>query len=70
MEHITFRYFKKLPDFFLGIASVFDMGATIDIYHKEENANVADYKALKSDWEATGQDLQFALETYGQKQRK
>lgn len=66
----TFRLFKKLPDFFLGFASAFDMGATIDIYHKDESAQLADYNALKSDWEVTGQDLQFALETYGQKQGK
>ncbi len=70
MASKTFQFFKIIPCFLLGVASVMDMGATINAYHIDMNANRADYNALKGDWEETGTDLYGALEEYGKREGK
>lgn len=60
----TFRLFKMLPGFLLGVAAVIDLGATMDIYNTDKTPAEADYKAIASDWQMTGVDLQKAFEEY------
>lgn len=60
----TFRLFKMLPGFLLGVATVMDLGATIDIYNTDKTPAEADYKAIASDWQMTGVDLKNAFEEY------
>lgn len=61
----TFRLFKMLPCFLLGVATVLDMGATMDIYNMDKHPYEADSKALRSDWEVTGNDICAAINEYG-----
>lgn len=70
MASKTFRLFKLLPCFLLGVASVLDLGSTIHIYNEDKSSEIADYKALESDWEVTGADLYQALTLYGEGLRK
>lgn len=65
MASRTFRMLKILPGFLLGVASVFDLGATLNIYN-DTPVEITDYKAIQSDWEATGDDLRHALTKYGE----
>lgn len=67
MASKTFRLFKVLPGFLLGAASVLDMGATIDIYNTDSTPEEADYKALASDWNETGKDLNRGLIEFKEK---
>ena len=60
----TFRLFKMLPGFLLGVAAVIDLGATMDIYNTDKTPAEADYKAIASDWQMTGVDLQKPFEEY------
>ncbi len=70
MASKTFRLFKVLPCFLLGVASVLDLGSTIHIYNEDKSAEIADCKSLESDWEVTGADLYGALDLYGEGIRK
>lgn len=68
MTSKTFRLFRMLPCFMLGVASVMDLGATINIYNVDVMAaGKADYEALKDDWEEVGRDLYGAVDTYERK---
>lgn len=67
MTSKTFRLFKVLPNFLLGIATVFDMGNTINIYNTDSSPEEADFKALASDWEETGKDLSKGLMEFREK---
>jgi hypothetical protein len=65
----TFYLFAK-PSFIEGIARLLDFGGTLNIYNESGTGAEADVKALKNDWEAVGQDIQTAIISYGQKQKK
>lgn len=58
------------PSFSRGMASIMDIGATLNEYNTDETPEVADEKALVSDWKETGNDISFAVKTYGKKQEK
>lgn len=64
MANRTFRLFKVLPGFLLGMATILDLGATIDIYNADKTPEEADFKAISSDWHATGDDLYESLREY------
>lgn len=71
MTSKTFKLFRMLPCFMLGVASVMDWGATINIYSTDVTAaGQADYEALKGDWEETGKDLYGAVDAYGREAGK
>ena len=67
MTSKTFRLFKVLPGFLLGMASALDMGATINIYNTDSTPEEADYKAIASDWNETGKDLTRGLIEFKEK---
>lgn len=61
MRSKTFRLFNVLPGFLFGVATLFDIGCTANIYNTDSSAEEADYKALASDWYETGRDLSNGL---------
>ncbi len=67
MASKTFRLFKVLPNFLIGVATVFDMGSTMSIYNTDNTPEEADYKALASDWDETGKDLAKGLMEFKEK---
>lgn len=67
MASKTFRLFKVLPNFLIGVATVFDMGSTMNIYSIDNSPEEADYKALASDWDETGKDLAKGLMEFKEK---
>ena len=58
----TFRNFA-MPSFLTGLARVLDLGATLSAcsYVEWESPEEADWEAIRSDWEAEGDDLRVAL---------
>ena len=56
--------FCPRPNFYEGIARLFDFGGTIDEYFYYVSENDADYKALVSDWVAVGGDIEKALDIF------
>ena len=60
----VFKLFGSLPGFLLGVASVLDLGATSSNCTSRKGASDADYSALASDWQKTGEDLTKGIETY------
>lgn len=71
MANKAFVFFKMLPGFLLGIATVLDIGATMNSYHTRTTGVDADVKAIASDWETVGKDLKSGLmmfkDEYGKK---
>ena len=47
--------------FLLGAAHVLDLGGTLFNFKISDNPALTDRKALESDWEQVGKDLQFAI---------
>lgn len=53
---------KRIRNFFTGMARTLDIGATQrKPYYGSERPEEIDYKAMKSDWEAVGNDIRSAL---------
>jgi hypothetical protein len=51
------------PSFSGGMASVVDLcGILVSEYNRSITPNVADYRALRSDWAITGLDISNAME--------
>ena len=48
---------RSEPSFFEGIGRLIDWGGTLNEYNNSQFGAEADYKALKSDWEAVGGDI-------------
>jgi len=59
----TFKLIKSLPSFEKGMNRILDFYGDLDkdIYNTSPTQEEADYIALKSDWEATGDDIRKAL---------
>jgi hypothetical protein len=53
-----------MPTTISGAARVFDVMGVFDEYNSCATGEAADYRALKSDWLATGCDLRTALKTW------
>ncbi len=64
----TFKLFTATPSFVRGVGRILDFTQTLDRYNSSATAEEADFNAIKSDWEAVGGDIRFAIERYG-KQR-
>lgn len=50
------------PTFLEGMARVLDLSGSLTVYNFSETPEEADIRALRSDWEAIGKDLQRAIE--------
>ena len=57
-------YLFATPCFVSGFARAIDIGATYQAYNLSENGQIADYKALCSDWLQVGEDITTAMEKY------
>lgn len=53
-----------MPSFFRGFGKAIDLGSTRNIYNESDTPEKADYNALRSDWEKTGEDIRKATEGY------
>ena len=47
----------KLSSFLDGLGRLFDFGGTLANYNHSKSNDEADYRALRSDWEAIGNDM-------------
>jgi hypothetical protein len=47
------------------MARVLDVGSTFSAYNQSADGDTADYRALRSDWLQTGDDMRAAVEAYG-----
>ncbi|MEI8230641.1 MAG: hypothetical protein WCG83_05930 [Candidatus Peregrinibacteria bacterium] len=57
-------YLYATPTFLSGMAMTLDLGATMSQYNISRTPEEADAKAMKSDWQATGNDIRFAMNSY------
>lgn len=57
-------YLFAKPNFFSGMARLLDIGSTLNVYNDSPSEEIADMKALKSDWMAVGNDMRFAIERF------
>lgn len=51
------------PSFLEGVARLFDFGGTLNEYNRLDTPEDPDLLALRSDWEALGQDYRTALKS-------
>jgi hypothetical protein len=49
------------PSFFEGFARLLDLGGTLNEYNQSDTSDDADLVALRSDWEAIGEDFRGVL---------
>ncbi len=49
------------PSFLEGLARILDLGGTLNEYNQSETPDDADLVALRSDWEAIGEDFRGVL---------
>ena len=64
-----FLYAK--PSFWGGMASAVDLGGTlVKEYNRSSTVNLADFRALRSDWAITGIDLFTSLDKFGSQCQK
>ncbi len=61
----TGRLFAR-PSFWEGASRVFDMGATLSEYNRNQNEREADAQAILSDWLAVGDSIQSATIDFSQ----
>lgn len=52
------------PSFLEGVARIFDFGGTLNEYNDSPTGQEADAAAIRSDWEAIGQDMRAAIEAF------
>lgn len=52
------------PSFLEGVARIFDFGGTLNEYNFSPTGQEADTAAIRSDWEAIGQDMRAAIEAF------
>ena len=58
-------YLFAMPSLRSGAARVFDLFGVFDAYNDCPNADLADARAVYSDWRITGQDLADAMMVVG-----
>ena len=59
MQETDFLYAQ--PSFIGGVAAVLDMGGTLREYNASPNGEIADARAIMSDWIVTGNDIRSAI---------
>lgn len=66
-NHTDFLYAR--PSFAEGVARLLDFGNTLSEYNQSRSGVEADYRAMRADWEAIGEDMKEAVkEVYEQKE--
>lgn len=65
-SYSDFLYAK--PSFLEGVARIFDFGGTLNGYNDSPTGEEADAAAIRSDWEAIGQDMRNAVEAFEKEQ--
>lgn len=65
-SYSDFLYAK--PSFLEGVARIFDFGGTLNGYNDSPTGEEADAAAIRSDWEAIGQDMHNAIESFEKEQ--
>jgi hypothetical protein len=53
-----------IPSFIGGVAATLDMGGTLSMYNDSKSPELADAKALASDWCAVGGDMREAIRAF------
>lgn len=56
-----FGFLYARPSFLEGMARVMDLGNTLNEYNRTMTTQQADWLALRSDWNAVGDDLRYSL---------
>lgn len=64
----TGRLFAR-PSFLVGYSRAIDFGATINVYNENLTPEEADFAALKSDWQAVGDDIEYALNQFEEEKK-
>ncbi len=54
------------PSFIEGFARLIDFGSTLNKYNDSESGKIADNRALKSDWQAIGNDIRIVVSKYAE----
>jgi hypothetical protein len=62
-------YLFAKPNFIGGMARLLDLGSTLNVYNDSPSEEIADMKALKSDWMAVGNDMRFAIKKSRRRKR-
>jgi hypothetical protein len=60
----NFGLLSATPSFLEGVARTLDLGGTFTDYNTLADAGEADFLALRSDWQAIGEDFDAALAQY------
>lgn len=61
----SYRLFAP-PSFLSGVARLWDWSGAMTAYNRDGTPAEADYAAIRSDWEAVGDDLRAAVGRYEQ----
>lgn len=64
MEKEIYKLYHR-PSFWEGMARLFDFGGILNKYNYSHSGNEADYRAIQSDWNAVGTDLDDAISRFG-----
>ena len=56
-----FDFLTPRPSFLTGMARVFDLGGVLTEFHFASSPEEADFLALRSDWEAVGNDIRAGI---------
>ncbi len=65
-KFISSRLFAE-PSFIGGMASIFDLGRTLQEYNTSKIDKEADAKALENDWRCVGNDIKTSISQYEQR---
>jgi hypothetical protein len=49
------------PNFFLGMARILDFGGSLNEYNTASTPQLADFRAIQSDWKAVGDEIKVAI---------
>ena len=60
-NNISTFYLFANPSFLEGTARLIDVCGALNMYNESETNEEADFRALRSDWLAVGQDLMTAM---------
>ncbi len=58
------------PSFVGGVSLVLDLGSTSTDYNSSETVGEADFRAIRSDWYAVGEDISEATKVFASDQDK
>ncbi|MBF0456850.1 MAG: hypothetical protein HQK99_03035 [Nitrospirae bacterium] len=59
-------YLFAVPSFMEGVARIIDIGGTMVNFNFSPTAEIADSMALKSDFQAVGDDIRHAMKGFSQ----